>query len=118
MLDTLISSKTRIKLLQKFFLNSNIQSYLRGLESEFGDSTNSIRLELNRLEQAGMIYSEMRGNKKVFRANNAHPLFLDIQNIVRKYIVRNVLIFQNFAYPFSKSCRLPYLYKHLIDKRL
>jgi hypothetical protein len=86
MLDTLISSKTRIKLLQKFFLNSNIQSYLRGLESEFGDSTNSIRLELNRLEKAGMITSQMLGNKKVFRANETHPLFSDLQSIVKKYM--------------------------------
>lgn len=86
MLDTLISSKTRIKLLQKFFLNANTRSYLRGLEAEFGESTNAIRLELNRLEKAGMISAQMDGNKKVFRANNNHPLFIDLQNLVRKYM--------------------------------
>lgn len=86
MLDSLISSKTRIKLLQKFFLNSNVESYLRGLEAEFGDSTNAIRLELNRLEKSGMITSAMQGNKKIFRANSKHPLFIDIQSIVRKYM--------------------------------
>ena len=53
MIETLISSKTRIKLLLKFFLNSNTTAYLRGLEEEFGESTNSIRLELNRFEKAG-----------------------------------------------------------------
>ena len=86
MLETLISSKTRIKLLQKFFLNSSIQSYLRGLESEFGESTNAIRLELNKFEKAGMIRSENVGNKKIFKANEDHPLFYDLQNIVRKYM--------------------------------
>ena len=55
MIETLISSKTRIKLLLKFFLNSNTTSYLRSLESEFGESTNAIRVELNRLENAGML---------------------------------------------------------------
>ena len=47
MLETLITSKTRIKLLLKFFLNSKNQSYLRNLESEFGESSNaySIRAE-------------------------------------------------------------------------
>ncbi|MDN4166609.1 ArsR family transcriptional regulator [Cytophagales bacterium LB-30] len=86
MLDTLITSKTRIKLLLKFFLNSSTQGYLRNLESEFGDSTNAIRLELNKFEQAGMLASTTEGNKKIFKANTEHPLFPEIQALVRKYI--------------------------------
>ena len=86
MLDTLITSKTRIKLLLKFFLNSNARSYLRGLESEFGESSNAIRLELNRFEEAGLLKAEMQGNKKIFRANTHHPLYEDIHNIILKYI--------------------------------
>lgn len=86
MIETLISSKTRIKLLLKFFLNSSTTSYLRNLESEFGDSTNSIRLELNRLEEAGMLTSFLQGNKKFFRANTEHPLFGEVHNILLKYI--------------------------------
>lgn len=57
MIEALISSKTRIKLLLKFFLNSSNRAYLRGLEEEFGESTNAIRLELNKLEKAGMVSS-------------------------------------------------------------
>ncbi len=86
MLETLISSKTRIKLLLKFFLNSNTQAYLRGLESEFGESTNAIRIEINRFEQAGMLTSHMVGNKKVFQANTTHPLFREVHNILLKYV--------------------------------
>lgn len=86
MIETLISSKTRIKLLLKFFLNSSTTSYLRNLEAEFGDSTNSIRLELNRLEEAGMLTSFLQGNKKFFRANTDHPLFGEVHNILLKYI--------------------------------
>lgn len=96
MLETLISSKTRIKLLLKFFLNSSQTAYLRSLENEFGDSTNAIRLELNRLEEAGMLASFSDGNKKMFRANTAHPLFREIHNILLKTIgldqvVQNVI---------------------------
>ena len=79
MIQTLISSKTRVKLLLKFFLNSNAKAYLRGLETEFGDSSNAIRLEINRFEQAGMLKSEMIGNKKMFQANVEHPLFNEIR---------------------------------------
>ena len=86
MLDSIITSKTRIKLLLKFFLNSNARSYLRGLESEFGESSNAIRLELNRMEGAGLLNSSVSGNKKVFSANTKHPLFGDIHNIVMKHI--------------------------------
>ncbi len=86
MLDTLITSKTRIKLLLKFFLNSNSRSYLRNLETEFGESTNSIRLELNKFEQSGLLKSEVDGNRKYFRANTDHPLFKDIHNILLKQI--------------------------------
>lgn len=85
MLDTLVTSKTRIKLLIKFFLNSSTRSYLRDLETEFDESTNAIRQELNRFEEAGMLSSEIEGNKKIFFANTKHPLFGDIHNILLKY---------------------------------
>ena len=78
MLETLITSKTRVKLLVKFFLNPQNKSYLRGLSEEFGESTNSIRLELNSFEEAGMLKSEMEGNKKLFKANPSFPLFEDL----------------------------------------
>jgi predicted nucleotidyltransferase len=85
-LSTLISSKTRVKLLLKFFLNANNKAYLRGLAKEFGESTNAVRLELNRLEEAGMLSSEHHGNKKFFQANTKHPLYNEVNSIVRKYI--------------------------------
>jgi predicted nucleotidyltransferase len=86
MLDALITSKTRLKLLLKFFLNRNSSSYLRELENEFGESTNSIRLELNRFEKAGLLESYAKGNKKFYQANVSHPLFPDINNILMKYV--------------------------------
>jgi hypothetical protein len=86
MIETLISSKTRIKLLLKFFLNSSTTAYLRGLEEEFGESTNSIRLELNRFENAGFLESYSESNKKVFKVNSKHPLFKDINSIVLKLV--------------------------------
>jgi hypothetical protein len=84
MIETLISSKTRIKLLMKFFINSKNTAYLRNLEEEFGESTNAIRLELNKFEKAGFIDSYSEGNKKLFTVNIKHPLFKDINSIVLK----------------------------------
>lgn len=84
MINALITSETRIKLLRKFFLNSSTKAHLRGLESEFGESTNAIRLELNRFEAAGLLHSLRDGNKKVYQANRNHPLFGDIHSIIMK----------------------------------
>jgi len=86
MLESLITSKTRIKLLLKFFLNINNQGYLRSLESEFNESTNGIRQELNRFEHAGLLLTESEGNKKLYRANTGHPLFKDLNSIILKFV--------------------------------
>ncbi|MEJ2594669.1 MAG: ArsR family transcriptional regulator [bacterium] len=86
MLEALITSKTRINLLLKFFLNSNNKAWLRSLETEFGESTNAIRLELNRLMKAGLLRAVQEGNKKVYMANTEHPLYRDIHNLLLKHI--------------------------------
>lgn len=84
MINTLITSQTRVKLMVKFFLNGRTKAHLRGLETEFGESSNSIRVELNRFEKAGLLLSLKDGNKKVFQANANHPLFNDIHSIILK----------------------------------
>jgi hypothetical protein len=94
LLDALITSKTRIKLLLKFFLNSSKQDYLRNLESELGDNTNAIRMELNKLEEAGLLKSFSKGNKKIFHSNTEHPLFGDINSILMKLTGLDLLISQ------------------------
>ena len=45
MLNALISSKTRLNLLLRFFLNLAKKSHLRGIASDLNESTNSIRLD-------------------------------------------------------------------------
>ncbi len=92
MIESLITSKTRIKLLFKFFVNSETKSYLRRLEYEFGESSNSIRLELNRLEKAGLLNSALVGNKKMYFANTFHPLFREINSSLKKDVGIDLII--------------------------
>lgn len=92
MLDSLITSKTRLKLLTRLFLNSNSYGHLRGLQTEFGESSNAIRLELNRFEQAGLLTSRIESNRKIYAANTAHPLFPEINSILRKHLGLDQLI--------------------------
>jgi hypothetical protein len=86
MLEGLITSKTRIKMLLKFFTNSTATAYLRGLAEEFDESTNSIRHELNNLSKAGYIISNENGRTIEYRANVAHPLYNEIKGLVHKYL--------------------------------
>tara|TARA_B100001057_G_scaffold451716_1_gene495029 strand:+ start:1558 stop:2064 length:507 start_codon:yes stop_codon:yes gene_type:complete len=86
MLDSLITSKTRLRLLIKFFLNIANKGYLNGLANEFGESTNSIRKELNNLSSAGYLEKRSENNKIVYKANVSHPLFKIIQKILKKHL--------------------------------
>jgi len=84
MLNALITSKTRIRLLVKFFLNPASKSYLRELSNEFNESTNSVRIELNRLKDAGLLNTTSQGNTIVYQARTSHPLYPEINSIVTK----------------------------------
>ncbi len=84
MINSLITSQTKIKLLLRFFLNPAAKGYLRQLAKDFNESTNSIRVELNKLSDAKMLVSEKDGRNVIYQANDKHPLFQDIRNIVLK----------------------------------
>ena len=84
MLDALITSKTRVRLLVKFFLSPTMKAYLRELAKEFDESTNSVRIELNRLKDAGLLESSSKGNTILYQAKTSHPLFPEIKSIVSK----------------------------------
>ncbi|MEN5434791.1 winged helix-turn-helix domain-containing protein [Sphingobacterium faecium] len=86
MLDSLITSKTRLKLLIKFFVSASNQGYLRGLADEFQESTNAIRKELNQLEEAGYLTKKSDKNKIFYRANTKHSLFKPLQNLIHTFL--------------------------------
>jgi hypothetical protein len=94
MLNTLVTSKTRLKLILKFFLNPKSSAYLRELADEFEESSNAVRLELNRFTQSGLLSTETKGNKKLYRANTNHPLYDDIHNLIRKTIGIDQIIYE------------------------
>ncbi len=84
LLSGLISSKTRIKLLMRFFLNPGTRSYLRELSKEFGVSTNAVREELNQLTKTQLLKSEKNGRNVMYSANTAHSLFPELSSMVQK----------------------------------
>jgi len=82
----LITSKTRAKLLVRFFLNPGAGSYLRELAKEFNVSTNSVREELNQLSRAKFLKFRKSGRQVIYQANLTHPLCDELKSMVRKVI--------------------------------
>ena len=84
MLNSLITSKTRLRMLIKFFVSAANKGYLNGLANEFNESTNSIRKELNNLSDAGYLLKSKQNNRIIYNADIKHPLFKVLQKIVRQ----------------------------------
>ena len=86
MLDQLITSKTRLRLLIKFFVSLANKGHLNGLANEMGESTNSIRKELNHLFGAGYLIKTKKDNKVVYSVNAKHPLYDTLRKVVFKHL--------------------------------
>ena len=86
MLGELITSKTRLRLLIKFFVSQANRGYLNGLATEMGESTNAIRKELNHLHDAGYLQKEKSNNKIQYKANTEHPMFSVLQKVILKHL--------------------------------
>ncbi|MFM9060641.1 MAG: ArsR family transcriptional regulator, partial [Bacteroidota bacterium] len=59
---------------------------MRSLAEEFEESTNSVRVELNRLSQAGLLVSHQAGKTLQYQANPAHPMYLQIKGLGSKHL--------------------------------
>lgn len=80
----LITSKMRIRILMRLFLDPAQQAYLRELANEFSASPSQVREELRRLHRAGLLCQRKDGRQMYYRANTDHALFPELQSIVRK----------------------------------
>ena len=82
----LITSKTRIHILMRLFLNPSRRAYLRELAAEFGASPSQVKDELTQLADSGLLTSEKRGRQIDYRANQSHPLFPELHSMVKKVL--------------------------------
>ena len=66
-------------------MNPGQAAYLRGLEREFTESSNAIRMELTRFERAGLLFSYDAGNKRMYEVNRDYPLYNELQSLAIKH---------------------------------
>ena len=83
-LSSLITSKLRINILMRLFLNASEEVYLRKLATEFGASPSQVKEEVGNLSAAGLLDCRKSGRMLKFKANTRHPLFPELQSMVSK----------------------------------
>jgi len=96
-LDNIFSGKIRIALLTKLLLNPASKVYLRGLERDLGVSSNTVRLELNKLQEMHLIEAqEDSDNNKVknYVVNQGHPMFKTLRGIIMQFVGLDQIIDQ------------------------
>ena len=98
-LDKIFTGKIRVQLLTKLLLNPASTVYLRGLERDLGVSSNTVRLELNKLSDMQLIqeHAETINTKtKNYTVNTKHPMFKSLRGVILQHvgldqIIENVL---------------------------
>lgn len=80
-LEKIFGSKTRAKLLQLFFQNTNKSFYVREITRVIEEQINSVRRELTNLSKVGVVKSESFDNKIYYSANMAHPYAHALQEL-------------------------------------
>ena len=84
MLEAIISSGTRVKLLSLFLLNPEKEYYVREIVRITQENYNSVRRELANLEQFGLITGQKKGNQQYYSVNRSFFLYDELQKIVLK----------------------------------
>ena len=87
--EKLFGSKTRAKLLNLFFENSNKSYYVREITRVIEEQINSVRRELLNLESIGIIKNETYDNKVYYSANMKHPYSHALVEIFSKKVEVN-----------------------------
>ncbi|MBI3443430.1 winged helix-turn-helix transcriptional regulator [Candidatus Woesebacteria bacterium] len=83
-LTDIITSKVRIKILNLFFSNTREMFHVRGIVREVGEEINAVRRELGRLEAAGVLKKESRGNRIYYWTRPEYAMFGDLISMVAK----------------------------------
>lgn len=83
-LNDIITSKVRIKILELFFGNPTEMYHVRGIVREIDEEINAVRRELMKLEEAGVIKKEARGNRVYYWVRDDYPMYQDLVSMVAK----------------------------------
>jgi predicted transcriptional regulator len=83
-LETLFSSRVRLKVLEVFLTNPTEKYHSRELARIIGERQNAVWRELQKLEEAGLLHSEAHGNRKEYVCARESPLYPELRRLILK----------------------------------
>lgn len=96
-MESLIGSRSRVKVLTLFLLNPGKRFYVREVERLTGENINSIRRELKKLEDIGLLKSENVGNLKYYTVNRDFNIYPELRDILLKTVGASEILGQDIS---------------------
>ncbi len=84
MLETLLGSRLRAKVLGRLFTHPDERYYVRQLAGLLKEDSTNVGRELARLEKTGILVSTTEGKQKYYRANPDSPVFDGLKSLITK----------------------------------
>jgi hypothetical protein len=84
LLEDLIISRVRVKMLALFLSNPSMIYHVREVVRQVDEEINAVRRELAHLEKAGMLAKEQRANRLFYRFRKEYPLYFELMELVGK----------------------------------
>lgn len=84
LLEDLIISRVRVKMLSLFLNNPSTIYHVREVVRQVGEEINAVRRELAHLEKGGMLAKEQRANRLFYRFRKEYPLYFELMELVGK----------------------------------
>jgi Nucleotidyltransferase domain. len=86
MLETLLGSKLRAKVLGWLFAHPDERYFVRQLTTLVKEDSTNVSRELARLEQTGILVSTTEGKQKYYQANRQSPIFNELHGLILKTV--------------------------------
>ncbi len=83
-LEGLLGSRSRARLLTIFVTHPGEEYYAQRLIDMAGLAEGSVRYELRQLEHLGLLVTRRQGRERFYRINERHPLFAELKQMVYK----------------------------------
>lgn len=84
MLNDLIISRVRVKILELFFSNPGIIYHVREIVRRTDEEINAVRRELSHLEKKGIMSKEHRANRLFYLLRKDYPIYYDLMELIVK----------------------------------
>jgi len=84
MLDMLITSRVRRKIIVVFAKYPDFRTHVRGLAKLIKEDPGNIQRELTKLTEFKFLIMTKKGNTRIYQTNKQYPILKELQSIVIK----------------------------------